>query len=244
MPSPTRSTRTSAWWPTHDPPRAETSTRSSRSSASLRGLDAVPGFGEGIVASRVEVHTGTAKFYLSCDFYDGGAEIVGRVEFDLAVFDRQQADDLCHRLQRLLADGIADSSRRLSQLPLLDGEELGQVQASCREPEPLPAARSVVELILIPGQPDARRSRRRRPRRDHDLCRVGRPIGLHGRRPCHRRDRRRRRCRRLVPPLRGHDRDASRCPSSRRHLPSPRPDLSGGQARRHGHRRPAVPRPP
>ncbi|MGV9800283.1 amino acid adenylation domain-containing protein, partial [Mycobacterium sp. NPDC003449] len=56
-----------------------------------------------------------------------GRELGLRVEFDTEVFDRAAVENLVARLQRVLADMVADPTRALSSVDLLDAQEHGRL---------------------------------------------------------------------------------------------------------------------
>ena len=117
-----------------------------------------PDFGDGLVTEVVPVHPGTAMSDLSFDLRVGPSGIAGTVEFATSTFDRAQVETLCGYLRCLLAAAITDVGQKLSQLPLVDDNELRQVLALGRGPEPVPAARNVVDVIVgqaqrTPGSP-------------------------------------------------------------------------------------------
>jgi amino acid adenylation domain-containing protein len=117
-----------------------------------------PDFGDGLVTEVVPVHPGTAMSDLSFDLRVGPSGIAGTVEFATSTFDRAQVEALCGYLRCLLAAAVTDVGQKLSLLPLVDDNELRKVLALGRGPEPVPAARNVVDVIVgqaqrTPGSP-------------------------------------------------------------------------------------------
>ncbi|MGD0811296.1 MAG: amino acid adenylation domain-containing protein, partial [Acidimicrobiales bacterium] len=117
-----------------------------------------PDFGEGLVTEVVQVHPGTAMSDLSFDLRVGPSGIAGTVEFATSTFDRAQVEAVCGYLRCLLATAVTDVGQKLSLLPLVDDNELRQVVALGRGPEPVLAARNVVDVIVgqaqrTPGSP-------------------------------------------------------------------------------------------
>jgi amino acid adenylation domain-containing protein len=94
------------------------------------------------------VHTGTAKFDLSFDVRDDDQGLWGRVEFKTGVFTPSRVEDICQRLCRLLHAAITEPSLPLSQLPLLTPDEVQAALTRGQGPEPGPAVRNVIDLIV------------------------------------------------------------------------------------------------
>jgi amino acid adenylation domain-containing protein len=84
-----------------------------REAVSLRGLSLMP-FG---------VETGTAKFDLSLSLVGDGLRIWGGVEYPVDLFDETTAERLIGHFLQLLAAGMADPQRHLSQMGLLTESE-------------------------------------------------------------------------------------------------------------------------
>jgi amino acid adenylation domain-containing protein len=77
----------------------------------------------------IEVNVGTAKFDLTLELADTGAELVGFLDFNQDLFDASTADRLTAHLDRLLASASLHPERPLSELDLLAEEERHQLLA-------------------------------------------------------------------------------------------------------------------
>ena len=114
----------------------------------LRDTGPIPDFGDEFTVSPIHVRTGTAKANLSFNLRNDGQGIRGTVEFMTSILDQPHVQDICQRIDRLLTKAVENPSQTLSQLPLLDAEEVRQVIASAHGPKPQPAARNVLDIIF------------------------------------------------------------------------------------------------
>ncbi|MFL6261097.1 MAG: non-ribosomal peptide synthase/polyketide synthase [Thermoanaerobaculia bacterium] len=97
----------------------------------------VPEMRLGDVAVRsFPVDGGTAKFDLTLMLEDTAAGIRGWMEYDTDLFDRATVARIFTHLETLLAAGLADPGRRISELPLLSDRERHQVLEGWNEMGP------------------------------------------------------------------------------------------------------------
>jgi amino acid adenylation domain-containing protein len=75
---------------------------------------------EALQLELLDLPAGTAKFDLSLSLAPRGAELVGRLEFATALFDRSTVARLWRSYLNLLAGAVEDPRRPISALPLLD----------------------------------------------------------------------------------------------------------------------------
>jgi amino acid adenylation domain-containing protein len=81
----------------------------------------------GLRMTPMTTHGGTAKFDLMLAMGDEGAGLQGDLEFNSDLFDAPTAARLLSQLETLLAAGLADPSRHLRELPLLDAGPRAQM---------------------------------------------------------------------------------------------------------------------
>jgi amino acid adenylation domain-containing protein len=80
-----------------------------------------------LVAERVELRDASVKYDLSLSLREEGGGLSATLGYDAGLFDEATARRLAERYVRLLADAAADPSRRVSELPLLTGQERRQL---------------------------------------------------------------------------------------------------------------------
>src|SRR6185295_16206495 len=80
----------------------------------------------GLVASRLDVHNGTAKFELTLELTEGEAGFAGWIEYATDLFEAATVRRLADHYRTLLATAVADPGRRLADLPLLGEAEQAQ----------------------------------------------------------------------------------------------------------------------
>jgi amino acid adenylation domain-containing protein len=85
--------------------------------------------GSGLAAPVSEVWTDTAKFDLSLHFSRAGERLTASAEYAVDLFDAATVDRLLGHLRVLLAGIVAAPESRISDLPLLTGEERRQLAA-------------------------------------------------------------------------------------------------------------------
>ncbi|HEX8686605.1 MAG TPA: condensation domain-containing protein, partial [Pyrinomonadaceae bacterium] len=76
---------------------------------------------------RLPADGGAAKYDLSLSLREEGGGLSATLSYDAGLFDEATARRLAERYVRLLADAAADPSRRVSELPLLTGQERRQL---------------------------------------------------------------------------------------------------------------------
>ena len=82
-----------------------------------------PAFGE-CAAEYIELNTGTSKFDLTLELYDGGgSQIGGYIEYATDLFERTTIERLGEHYQVLLEQVLANPQRRLSELDTVPGAE-------------------------------------------------------------------------------------------------------------------------
>jgi amino acid adenylation domain-containing protein len=101
----------------------------SQASLSLPGLT-VRDFG---------TRTVTAKFDLSLILAESGATLAGSLEYNTDLFDAATAEQMLGHFRALLEAAVAVPGRRLSDLPLLSGEESRRTLVEWNRAEALPA---------------------------------------------------------------------------------------------------------
>jgi amino acid adenylation domain-containing protein len=102
-----------------------------------------------------------AKFDLHLALVEGPTGITGSLGYALDLFDRATAARLAGHLATLLEGAVGQPERRLSELPLLTGEEVAQLRSWNRTGAPFPAESCLHELIAdqaarTPGAPAVR----------------------------------------------------------------------------------------
>jgi amino acid adenylation domain-containing protein len=83
----------------------------------------------GWAITHLDVDTGTAKFDVYLELSDLPGGIVGRLVYQTDLFDAATIDRLVVHYRRVLEAMVADPTRRLSALPLLDDHERAQLLA-------------------------------------------------------------------------------------------------------------------
>ncbi len=81
----------------------------------------------GLLVTPLENDFGTAKFDLTCYMDDQGGHIVGAIEYNVDLFNRQTIERLAGHFQELLASIVNNPAERISDLQLLTGEEKQQL---------------------------------------------------------------------------------------------------------------------
>src|SRR6185295_500256 len=84
----------------------------------------------GLVASRLDVHNGTAKFELTLELVEQKEGFSGWIEYHADLFETATVRRLADHYGTLLAAAVADPQRRLAELPLLGEGERQQVVAA------------------------------------------------------------------------------------------------------------------
>ncbi|HYO12153.1 MAG TPA: amino acid adenylation domain-containing protein, partial [Thermoanaerobaculia bacterium] len=94
----------------------------------------------GLLLTPSAVHTGTAKFELTCLVMETERGLEGTLEYSRRLLDGPTVERLAQRFTRLLAGAAADPQRRLSELPLLASGERHQILAEWNDTRaPFPA---------------------------------------------------------------------------------------------------------
>jgi acyl carrier protein len=83
----------------------------------------------GLVLAPVAGDPGVAKFDLAFGWSEAASRLAGVVEYARDLFDESTVERMVGHLQRLLAGAVGDPERRLTDLPLLSGEEEAQLTA-------------------------------------------------------------------------------------------------------------------
>ncbi|TMR21980.1 amino acid adenylation domain-containing protein [Nonomuraea turkmeniaca] len=83
----------------------------------------------GLQASRLDVHTGTAKSDVSLTLRRGAASLECRLEYDTALFDEAMMGPLAEQVESVLAAVVADPHRPVAELPLLTPGERERLAA-------------------------------------------------------------------------------------------------------------------
>jgi amino acid adenylation domain-containing protein len=107
-------------------------------------------YGQGTRApgDHLDLPTRTTLFDLTLVLEEAGEELVGALESATDLFEADTARRLIRSLTTVLAALAADPDRRLSRLPLLDGDHRRRIVSTWNATEqPLPAATTVPELI-------------------------------------------------------------------------------------------------
>ena len=110
----------------------------------------------GLTVERLGAQVTTAAQELSLALEDG-EELVGMIQYATDLFDRDTVARLAVHLRRLLAAAAADPDRRLSALPLMDGEERERVISAWNATDAPYAAVPVHALVQAQAErtPDA-----------------------------------------------------------------------------------------
>ena len=111
--------------------------------------------------------TGTAKFDLTFAIAEADRELVGGIEYNTDLFDRETIVRMSGHFRALLDGILADPDRRLSSLPLMDHEERRQALAGGSGPRI-----DWRERVASPGSSKPRPSGRRT--RSPSSARAGR----------------------------------------------------------------------
>jgi amino acid adenylation domain-containing protein len=149
----------------------------------------------GLTLSGSGVRNDRANFDLTLWMADAPAGMVGWLEYNADLFDRETARRMAGQLQRLLAGLAEDPDRRISDLPLLSGDERRQVLADwalrpggydwelCFHDlfEQQAAASPEAEAVVAPGAASGRNGRmtyRELDERSNRLARRLRKLGV------------------------------------------------------------------
>jgi amino acid adenylation domain-containing protein len=81
----------------------------------------------GWTVSQLEVQTGTSKFDLTLELEEREEQIIGRFEYDTALFDSAAIERMAGHYQKILEGIVANPDRRLSELSLLTDSEQQQL---------------------------------------------------------------------------------------------------------------------
>ncbi|WP_437620402.1 non-ribosomal peptide synthase/polyketide synthase [Sorangium sp. So ce1151] len=113
----------------------------------------------GLTLTPVELDTGTAKFDLTLALTEASTgEAQGELEYNTDLFDSATASRLVSHLQVLLAGFVADSTRPIAQVPLLDPAEQARLLVEWGAPRAAyPAEQPVHRMIeaQVARTPDA-----------------------------------------------------------------------------------------
>ena len=81
----------------------------------------------GWTVSQLEVQTGTSKFDLTLELEEREEQIIGRFEYDTALFDSAAIERMAGHYKKILEGFVANPDIRLSELPLLTEAERHQL---------------------------------------------------------------------------------------------------------------------
>jgi natural product biosynthesis luciferase-like monooxygenase protein/non-ribosomal peptide synthase protein (TIGR01720 family) len=80
-----------------------------------------------VVAEPIEVPVGTAKFDLELDLWEGAHGLTGWFEYRADLFDPATVERIARRFTELVAHAVQAPDLAIARLPVMDGDERGQI---------------------------------------------------------------------------------------------------------------------
>src|SRR6266508_1917929 len=75
----------------------------------------------------LDIDSGTTKFDLTLDLWDGGDGIAGRLEYNTDLFETDTIQRMAGHYRTLLEGAVANPDARLTQIPMLTVHERRQL---------------------------------------------------------------------------------------------------------------------
>ncbi|MEZ0073108.1 amino acid adenylation domain-containing protein [Planotetraspora sp. GP83] len=101
-----------------------------------------------LALSSFPVEAGVARFDLSLYLFEKPGGLSGHFSYNTALFDPGTIERMAGHLTVLLREIVADPSRRLSELPLMTGEERERVLEFSRSPAPMPIGHELLHEVV------------------------------------------------------------------------------------------------